>query len=90
MRPGLGDRQAVLERADHEAADDVDDEDQDAGDRVAAHELARAVHRAVEVGLLRDLVAPRDGLLLRDEAGVQVGVDRHLLAGHRVQREARA
>ena len=62
---------------------------QDAGDGVAAHELAGAVHRAVEVGFLRDLVAPRDGLLLRDQPGVQVGVDRHLLAGHRVQREAR-
>jgi hypothetical protein len=30
----------------------------------------------------------RLGLLLVDQAGVQVGVDRHLLAGQRVQREA--
>ena len=60
-----------------------------AGDRVALHELRRAVHRAVEVGLARDLVAALAGLLLVDQAGVEIGVDRHLLAGHRVQREAR-
>ena len=84
---GFGERQTVVERADHEPAEHVDDEDQDAGDRVAAHELAGAVHRAVEIRFLRDLVAPCDGLLLRDEAGVQIGVDGHLLAGHRVQRE---
>ena len=36
-----------------------------------------------------DRFAPRPGLALVDEAGVQVGVDGHLLAGHRVQREAR-
>ena len=79
----------MVERADHEPAEHVDDEDQDAGDRVAAHELAGAVHRAVEIRFLRDLVAPCDGLLLRDEPGVQIGVDGHLLAGHRVQREPR-
>ena len=70
-------------------ADDVDEDDDDAGDRVAADELAGTVHRAVEVGLLRDLAAAPARLVLADQAGVQVGVDRHLLAGHRVQREAR-
>ena len=37
--------------ADEDAADDVDRGDEQAGDRVALHELRRAVHRAVEVGL---------------------------------------
>ena len=69
---------------------DVDEQDQQAGHRVAAHVLAGAVHRAEELGFLADLGAAALGFLLVDQAGVQVGVDRHLLAGHRVEREARA
>ncbi len=60
---GLRQRHAVLQHADDETADDVDEQDQDAGDRVAADELAGAVHRAVEVGFLRDLLAARARLL---------------------------
>ena len=37
--------------------------DDQAGDRVAAHELAGAVHRAVEVRLLLDRAPPRARLL---------------------------
>ena len=86
---GGKDSMIVLEDADREAADDVDECDDDAGDRIAADELARTVHRSVEVGFLRDVRAALAGLVLADQAGVQVGVDRHLLAGHRVQGEAR-
>ena len=57
------------------------------GDGVAADELAGAVHGAEEVGLLRDLPAAALGFLLVDHAGVQVGVDGHLLAGHSVEGE---
>ena len=84
----LARRQAVLQHADGEAADDADDQDQDAGDGVAAHELRRAVHRAEEVGFFRHFEAAAAGFLLVDVAGAQVGVDRHLLARHRVEREA--
>ena len=49
------------------------------------------VHGAVEVGLLcRSPARPLAGLGLVDQPGVQVGVDRHLLAGHGVEGEARA
>ena len=80
----------MLGDADDEAADDVDEEDQQAGHRVAANVFRRAVHRAEELGFLADLGAAALGFGLIDQAGVQVGVDRHLLAGHRVQGEARA
>ena len=42
-----------------------------------------------KVEFLLELLAPPLGLRLVDQARVQVGVDRHLLAGHRVQGEAR-
>jgi hypothetical protein len=87
---GLAEREALLHGADDDAADEVDQRDQDAGHRVALDELRGAVHRAVEVGLLGDLGAPLARLLVGDLARVEVGVDRHLLAGHGVEREARA
>ena len=74
--------------ADDDAADEVDRRDDDRGDRVALDELRGAVHRAVEVGLLGDVVAPLARLLLGDLPGVEVGVDRHLLARHGVEGEA--
>jgi hypothetical protein len=86
---GLGERQPALHDADEDAADDVDDRDQDGRDGVALHELGRAVHGAEEVGLARDLLAAAARLLLVDEPRAQVGVDGHLLAGHGVEREAR-
>ena len=52
----------MLEHADDEAAEDVDDGDDDAGDGVAADELAGTVHRTVEVGLVADALAAAAGL----------------------------
>jgi len=80
--------QAVLHHADDQATDDVDDQDQDAGNGVAAHELGGTVHGAEELGFLAHLGAAALGLLLVDQAGTQIGVDGHLLAGHGVQGEA--
>ncbi len=89
---GRGVRQAhaVAHGADDQPADDVDEQDQDAGDGVAADELAGAVHGAVEVRLLGDLLPSGAGLLVGQKPGVQIGVDGHLLAGQGVQGEPRA
>ena len=64
-------------------------DDHQAGDGVAAHEFAGAVHGAEEIGFRFEVLAAALGFLLVDQAGGQVGVDRHLLAGHGVQAEAR-
>jgi hypothetical protein len=79
----------VLHDADNQAADDVDQHDDDAGHGIAAHEFGSTVHRPVEVGFLRDFGAPPPCVVLADQPGVEVGVDRHLLARHGVQGEAR-
>ena len=56
-------RHAAHHDADHQAADDVDQRDDDAGDGVALDELHGAVHGAVELDLarpgLRGARAPR-------------------------------
>jgi hypothetical protein len=75
--------------AHHEAAQDVDRGDDQAGHRVAPHELARAVHGPEEIGLAGDVGAALLGLGLVDDARVEVGVHRHLLSGHGVQGEPR-
>ncbi len=84
----FAERNIELEDADQESGDDVDGGNQDGGDGVALVEAGGAVHGAVEFRVARDLLAPGAGLRLVDQAGVQVGVDGHLLAGHGVEGEA--
>ena len=79
----------LLQRADQQAGDDVDGSNKNRGQRIALVEARRAIHRAVELGFARDRLAAAPGFGFIDEAGVHVGIDGHLLAGQRVQREAR-
>ena len=83
-------RHSVLRGADDGAAEQIDEDDENAGDRVAAHELAGAVHGAVEVRFFAHFLAARDGLGLRDDAGIQIRIDGHLPARHGIQGESRA
>ncbi len=85
----IGERQALLGDADDHAADDVDEDDQQAGNGIAAHELGGAVHGAEKAAFVLERLAAASRFVLVDEAGGEVGVDRHLLAGHGVQVEAR-
>src|SRR5579875_3664285 len=86
---GLDQAQMVLPYADDQTADQVDEQDQDGRDRIAADEFAGAVHGAEKIGLARDLLAPPHRLFLIDQTGVEIGIDRHLLAGHSVECKAR-
>src|SRR5262249_14939979 len=80
---------ALLQNTNDEATDDVDQHDDDPGDRIPLDELAGPIHRAVERGFPCKYLAPPLRLFLIDEAHVQIGVDAHLLARHTVQRETR-
>ncbi len=82
-------RQIVFEDADQNAAQHVDQQDHDPGYGVTAHKLRRAVHRAVEIRLVGDIFAPLTCLFLIDQSGVEIGVDRHLLARQRIKGKAR-
>ena len=85
QRTGLAEAHARLHDPDEQPADDIDENNDDAGDGVAANELAGTVHGAEEIGVLDDFLPAGLGLALIDHAGVQVGVDGHLLAGHAVE-----
>ena len=86
---GIAEAKALLGDADDDAADDVDEDDQQARDRVAAHEFRGAVHGAEEAAFVFQRLAALFGGLLVDQAGRKIGVDRHLLARHGVEVEAR-
>ena len=80
----------ALRHPDDGAAHDVDERHDHAGDAVALDELHGAVHGAVHLALHLHVVAAALCLLHVDHARAQVGVDRHLLARHRVEGEAGA
>ncbi len=86
----VANRHAALAHADADAADQVHQDDDQPGDRVALDELHGAVHCAVQRAFALQVVPPPPRLGLVDVAGAQVAVDAHLLAGQRVEREARA
>ena len=86
---GVGEAQILLQDADDHAADDIDQNHQQAGNGVAADEFRGAVHGAEKAGFAFQVLAPPPRFLLVDQAGGEIGVDRHLLAGHGVQVEAR-
>ncbi len=80
----------MLRHANDESAHNVDHHDQQAGHGVAPNELAGTVHGAIKGRLLCHFSAALAGFVFADQAGIEVGVNRHLLAWHGVQGEARA
>lgn len=76
--------------ADHakaETGNDINAKDQQGGNRIALHELAGAVHRAVKIGLGRNFAAPGFRFFCRHQARGKIGIDRHLLARQGIQRK---
>ena len=79
----------VRENANDKTANQVDHHNENAGHSIAAHKLRSTIHRAKKVSLLCHLLTPLLGFLLLNEARIHVGINGHLLAGHRVQSKAR-
>src|SRR6185437_11858447 len=75
--------------ADDHATNDVDEYHQQAGDGIATHEFGGAVHGAEETAFVLKLLTAPARLFLVDRAGRQLGVDRHLFAGHGIEMKAR-
>ena len=82
--------QSMLDHADEKTTDDVDKQDQNAGDSIAFNEFGGTVHGAVEVRFAGHFFTAGAGLFLVNQTGVQVGVNRHLFAGHRIEGKAGA
>ncbi|MNQ92544.1 hypothetical protein D3C85_1079750 [compost metagenome] len=84
-RQGRGHVHAHLPDTNGHAADEVDEDNDDAGDRVALDELHRPVEGAIQLAFALQSAAFFLGFFGRDGTGLQVAVDTHLLARHAVQ-----
>ena len=73
---------------DDHTADDVDQGDDDTGDRIPFDELHRTVHRTIELALFLDRQAFFARLVGIQDPCAHVGVDTHLLTRHGVQGKA--
>ena len=76
---------AAVDESDGDAAHQVDNRDDDGHSGVALDDFGGAVHSAVKIGLLLNLLPAHPCLLLVNKAGGQIGVNGHLLTGHGVQ-----
>jgi hypothetical protein len=86
---GLAQRNSQLEDADQKPGDDVDSGDQYRSQGVPLVEPGRTIHGAIELRFMSNLLAPGPRLGLINDSGIQVGINCHLLAGQRIEREAR-
>ena len=79
----------MLKHTDGQAADQVDQQNQQTGDGVAADKFGGTVHGTEEVRLLRQFFTAFFGGGLIDHTGVQISVNRHLFTRHGIQGETR-
>ena len=82
---GLPEWHVVAGRANDDSAENIHCQNDQPGDGVASHEFGGAVHRAEKRAFFLEFAAATLRLLVVDQAGREVGVDRHLLAGNRVR-----
>ena len=78
----------MLSNANSQTAEQIDQQNQQGRDCVTADKFRRTVHRTEEVRLLGQFRAALAGRVLVNDASIQIGINRHLLAGHRIQGEA--
>jgi len=81
--------ESVLRYPDEQTAHNVDQQNKHASDRITADKLRGTVHGAEKIGLLRDFFSSLKGSFLIDHAGIQIGIDCHLLTRQRVESETR-
>ena len=77
----------MLERADGDATGEIDQGDDDPRDRFATDKPAGPIHRGEKVAAALQFVAETTCVGGGERACLQFGIDRHLAAGHRVERE---
>ncbi|MNI08442.1 hypothetical protein D3C73_614800 [compost metagenome] len=70
---------------DNETANQIDQQNDNTCDGVTLDKFTGTVHRPEKVGFAFNLASTFAGLLFINHAGVQIGIDTHLFAGHRIQ-----
>ena len=75
----------MLHHADNEATNDINEKDQQPGNRIASNKLTGAIHRAIKIRLPSHISPALPCFILGEHPGIHIRINRHLLARHRVQ-----
>jgi hypothetical protein len=76
----IGQGYPLLQRADQQTGDDIDRRNQNGRHRIALIETGRTVHCAVKLRLASHCLTPFARRNFVDEAGIQIGINCHLLS----------
>ena len=71
----------------NDAPDDIDREDQHAGNGITFHEFRSAIHGTVKISFGGNLRPARFRFLRSNKARVQIGINRHLFTRQGIQRK---
>ena len=77
-------RQIVLNHSNNQAANNVDEQNENPSDGVSSDKFTRTIHGPIEICLARNIGSSPARFVLRDHASIHICVDGHLLTGHRV------
>ncbi len=80
-------RHAKLEHANDQATENIDEGNHDAGNRIPLDKFTRTIHSSVEVRFPLQISSPSSCLYVIDKTGIEIGIHRHLLAGHGIKRK---
>ena len=79
----------MLEYTDQKTGNDVDGSNENGCHRVPLREARSAVHGPIKLRFASQHLALGAGLILIDQACIQIGIHRHLFARHGIQGETR-
>ena len=78
----------MLGKADDQPANNIDCQNQNAGNSITFNKFRCTIHGAIKIGFFGDVVTAFFGLFVGQHASIQIGINRHLFAGHGVERKA--
>ena len=78
----------MLRHTYRESADNVNDQNQNAGNGIAFYEFTGTIHRTIKIGFGSNIRTPLLRLIGINQPCIQIRINRHLLAGHCVQSKA--
>ena len=78
----------MLRQADDQPANNIDDKNENGGNRIAFDEFRGTIHCTVEIRFLGDFLAAGLGFFICQDTGIQISIDGHLLAWHRIKGKA--
>ena len=81
---------SLIRNPDDDPGDDIDERNDKAGNCIPFDKLHRTIHTAMQLTFQSQTTSAQTRLMRGDVAPAQIGIDAHLLTGHRIQGKTRA